>query len=183
MRWLAAIVAMVALVVWSLAITTAARATTYSPALRWAKPASIVLIDATGGTQSDYPVLNAVRAWNARTNDGMRISFGYNTSTAVGHRITVKRGTLASPTVGLARYTYSGSTIIKCDVTLSYAADYSGTKSMEIALHEIGHCLGLAHTTRSDSVMNSVVKSPYSGYPTAYDFADIKRLYPGTTPR
>jgi hypothetical protein len=44
-------------------------------------------------------------------------------------------------------------------------------------MHEIGHALGLAHNSRTDSIMN-ISRAFRFDYPTGYDFAEIERRYP-----
>jgi hypothetical protein len=55
----------------------------------------------------------------------------------------------------------------------------SGIRRAHVLSHEIGHAVGLAHTTRNDSVM-SVSNWSYDNvpYPTSYDYAEIERRYP-----
>ena len=56
---------------------------------------------------------------------------------------------------------------------------HDGINLFFVALHEIGHALGLEHTTKENAVMNSLYKE-YKGYNIQLDSDDIdgiKALY------
>jgi hypothetical protein len=59
----------------------------------------------------------------------------------------------------------------------SYRSRLNWDDRRSVVMHEIGHALGLAHNSRSDSLMN-VYRTFRFNYPTAYDFAEIERRYP-----
>ncbi len=55
----------------------------------------------------------------------------------------------------------------------------SGTRRAHVLSHEIGHAIGLAHTSRNDSVMSvSTWSYDHVPYPTSYDYSEIERRYP-----
>jgi predicted Zn-dependent protease len=59
----------------------------------------------------------------------------------------------------------------------SYRSRLNWGDRRSVIMHEIGHALGLAHNSRSDSIMN-VYRAFRFDYPTGYDFAEIERRYP-----
>lgn len=97
--------------------------------------------------------------------------------------------------VWVSRYTASDG---RCGVTTVWKDEYgrllyariqlnryyssclsSSTRRAHVMSHELGHAVGLAHTSRYDSVMNvSTWSYDNVPYPTSYDYSEIERRYP-----
>lgn len=150
-----------------------ASATTYSDRRHW-NARTVYVVDRTG---AGYAVREAVRRLN------------YSRGPYLSYRTTVPSGqpyiyvwqttAMSSGVAGLATTWTSGGHIVKASVKLNSAYDYMGSASMEIVLHELGHTLGLAHTSYTGpSLMQPTIRYPYVTWPSAYDKADLARLYP-----
>ena len=67
------------------------------------------------------------------------------------------------------------------DITFDTSEDWSETKFLETAVHELGHSLGLDHENDTDAIMNSVLGNKFAGKDEAFLFEDdiqgIRNLY------
>ena len=67
------------------------------------------------------------------------------------------------------------------DITFDTAENWSSTKFLETAVHELGHSLGLDHENDTDAIMNSVLGNKYQGKDKAFllddDIQGIRYLY------
>jgi matrixin len=105
------------------------------------------------------------------------MSFG---STFFGH-------TFGSNTLAVTYYSYSGSTMSEADIVFntdqswdSYRGNLQGPADVQrVALHELGHLLGLAHSNVSTAIMNAYINNSYTL--TADDIAGIQSLYGAST--
>ncbi|RJU01975.1 hypothetical protein D6T65_04975 [Arthrobacter frigidicola] len=110
----------------------------------------------------------AVGAWQGLS--GLNVTAGRWTDDRLmsQNSISVRHGGMLNPNwIGY----YSGQGI---------AIKPGGPNELATTVHEVGHALGLNHNQGNTSVMN-----PYLGagggalWPTAYDAANLRRLYPG----
>jgi predicted Zn-dependent protease len=136
---------------------------------QWAQ--RTVTVSDPSGTRK---VARAVRAWDKTTP----LRLVYTTKPCTGC-IHVWFGTLDDGGWSAqSSRTVDGSTITDC--SLGIASWYKPTFSLfdTVALHELGHCLGLAHTsdTTIPSVMQAVATVDYDR-PTAYDIGQLALLY------
>src|SRR5436309_3265406 len=101
---------------------------------------------------------------------------------------TVFGQSFGSSTLAVTYYRYSGSTMIEADILFNTAQSFdsyrgalrSGSYDIQrVALHELGHALGLAHPDQAgqhvSAVMNSVISDLYTL--TADDIAGGQSLY------
>lgn len=69
--------------------------------------------------------------------------------------------------------------IVKADIIIDDRGDYKTDFDLENVLsHQIGHILGQAHITESDSIMKSSVNRIYNTFMTSRDIQRIRDLYP-----
>jgi predicted Zn-dependent protease len=88
-----------------------------------------------------------------------------------------------SNTLAVTYYSFSGSTMIEADIVFNTAQSWdsyrgplrSAVDVQRVALHELGHLLGLAHSNLSTAIMNAYVNN--SDQLTADDIAGIQALY------
>jgi hypothetical protein len=121
--------------------------------------------------------------WSAHAN----ISFQQVTSTA-GAEIRFSDSYIDGPnrTLGYTNYAYSGRTFTSANVTFdsgevwhtsgSHVVSTDGANLFLVALHEIGHALGLDHYNGAPAVMNADLNRAVSDL-TASDISGIQALY------
>jgi predicted Zn-dependent protease len=136
---------------------------------RWAQ--TTITVSDPSGTRE---IAKAVRAWDRVTP----LRLAYTTKPCTGC-ITVWFGTLQQGNWSAqSQRTLDGSTITGCSVGI--ASWYKSAFSLfsTVVLHELGHCLGLAHTSEVTipSVMQAVATVDYDR-PTAYDVGQLALLY------
>ena len=88
-----------------------------------------------------------------------------------------------SNTLAVTYYSYSGSTMIEADIVFNTAWSWDSYRGslrsapdiQRVALHELGHVLGMAHSSLSNAIMNAYINNSY--LLTADDIAGIQSLY------
>ena len=126
---------------------------------------------------------SAFAAWTAVAN----INFAQTASVGTA-KIVLGMSAIDGPnnTLGVANYSYSGQSLIHSDITFdtgegwsgggTTAASASGAKLYYVAVHEIGHAIGLDHYNAAPAVMNSYLSPSLTGL-TASDIAGIQAIY------
>ncbi len=118
--------------------------------------------------QGDFD--DALQAAFDRWEEVAAIDFTYSASTSVD--VDVMMGSLTGSTVGLASYSYYDTapldTILDASVTLDSDenwAPYGGgaLDFFAVALHEIGHILGLSHVVDTSEIMNAFIATDNLG--------------------
>ncbi|MDR7040169.1 hypothetical protein J2X36_004950 [Methylobacterium sp. BE186] len=136
-------------------------------------------------------IQSAFATWSSVAN----ISFQQVSSTASAS-IDLTQGLIdgIGNTLGYANYAFSGQRMSAATVTFDSAEGWhaAGSKVVSnqgvdfflVALHEIGHALGLDHYNGKPEVMNSIISPSITGL-MAGDIAGIQALYgaaPGSAP-
>lgn len=124
--------------------------------------------DATAGTiqQQNTAIFNAANVWNTQSGTNFTIQINGDTNvTSVesdGVNAIIIRNESHPERIAEAVWSYdpSSNTILGCDIVF-YDRDHNfsvtgqgdGIDIQSIAIHELGHCLGLDHSTVADSVL------------------------------
>jgi len=88
-----------------------------------------------------------------------------------------------SNTLAVTSYSYSGSTMIEADIVFNTAWTWDSYRGplrsaidiQRVALHEVGHLIGLAHSSVSNTIMYPSINNAY--LLTSDDIAGVQALY------
>jgi len=126
--------------------------------------------------------LNGVNS-SSPVSQGDRLNSLAFASTFFGH-------SFGSSTLAITGYSYSGSTMIEADTLFNTAWTWDSYRGplqsamdiQRVALHELGHAIGLSHSTASGAIMNAYVGNQYTL--SSDDIAGAQALYgaPSGTP-
>jgi Matrixin len=136
----------------------------------WAVDASI--------SQTEMQSINAAFAeWSEVAN----IQF-QQVSSAAESDIDFSEGAIdgASNVLGVTSYSYSGGQLQSADIEFDSADNLSGSEFSLVAIHEIGHAIGLGHYNDDDAVMNSTANFGLDSL-TQSDIDGIVALYGANT--
>ena len=144
----------------------------------------LTIVDRTGDESWHAATRHAVEQWQAHAPAGVRIRWeaGAGTCRADGTRIsvcTVHQDQLGEGEdnlgrEGLSRSVSSRSHLLGAMVLVCGDCLLDTSRQRAIAVHEVGHALGLGHNEQADSVM---YPTGAGDVPTAVDVATLGQLY------
>ena len=181
-----------------LLILTDARMDAYSTmGPKWINPVVTYFVNSTNLDLPDATAEAAVRTgadvWSTQTNANFRFSFAggstQSTTTNDGINLVVFRNEANGSAIATTYSWFSGDSIIDADIVFWDAGFhfYAGASGCsggfyieDVAAHEFGHALGLAHTTVAGATMYPSISTCSSGARTldADDIAGVVSLYP-----
>lgn len=180
-----------ALLVWLLAVLPHAGAYVFMGS-KWPKPQTTFYVDIAG----------ASGAWNTAFEDAMTswavAGFDFNVvrnsysdpCVASDHRNGVRFHThfcgtaFGASTLAITSYMYVGSETVEADIVFNAneswnvytgALNYGSMDFQRVAVHELGHALGLGHENANHTIMTSVIGNVE--VPQADDIAGVRSLY------
>ena len=132
--------------------------------------------DIDGGISVDYRDLirNAFGVWASVTGVTF-VEMADSTSSNI--RLGQADIDGAGSVVGQAAYWYTGSTFLTAAISFDTDAFTSPGIFYSVALHEIGHAIGLGHSTSPDDTMYPYVSAQNVGGLSAEDMAGARALY------
>jgi predicted Zn-dependent protease len=144
-----------------------------------------------GNTSWNNAVSPALDMWNqVMGNLQLRRALNSTAPIVLGDRLnsmsfdsTYFGHSFGSNTLAVTYYSYSGSTMIEADIVFNTAWSWDSYRGslrsapdiQRVALHELGHVLGMAHSSLSNAIMNAYINNSY--LLTADDIAGIQSLY------
>lgn len=143
---------------------------------KWNEPVDVYSA-VSGG---NWKVAEAVAEWDIKSGAIVRMTTDINSANIVIQEGTASDCQTTSPTVAGCAYLPARNGGVASGKTNVYlmSAYRSFPAAEHIAIHELGHTLGLNHTSFSKSVMRtSVSNSNYFKTPQVYDYKDMKALY------
>jgi hypothetical protein len=178
--------------------TVAARAYSTS-AYKWAVNPVVVYVNPqnadVASTAAETAVQSALNTWSTQSGSSFRFQYGgrvSDTSTSVdGRNVVIFRNTAGSGAIATTYSWWSGGSRIDSDV-IFWDADWrfftgasgcsDGAYVEDVATHELGHSLGLGHSSVTDATMYSTYSrcSTSMRTPAADDITGLQALYPGS---
>jgi hypothetical protein len=144
-----------------------------SGTLHWAAN-KVYVVD---GTNAAWPVATAAERLD--NNSSLDLVW-VRTCPARSQCIFVKTKTLAGSNVGLTTYAYTGRDIVSATVYLDTRfASSSYRNRLADTTHELGHAVGLNHTSDKTSCMYPYVNVGATA-PNSADYSRLRYLYPAT---
>ncbi|WP_375431323.1 matrixin family metalloprotease [uncultured Friedmanniella sp.] len=160
-----------------LASTTTASAAVTAPS--WPKTVVYVYDTTAGLKKADGTPVWPVKAAAERWDNDNPVDYRYTAKPcpAGAQCVVVKQQELAGNTVGSAVTGSIGTELVSATVTLdkTFGARNSATRRRNVACHELGHALGLAHRSGETSCMTSYVTNQRN--PDKTDVTTLVRMY------
>lgn len=141
-------------------------------AFGWKWNKVVHVFDGTTSSPNNWKISEAAREWDVKSGVVIRMT----TNQAEAEIVVTEVNTTCG--VGCAYYPPTSNRVAYGQCRIELTRLFANYKMAEyIALHEMGHCLGLAHAPIGErSVMLAGTKIQFY-IPTSYDYKDMKRLY------
>jgi predicted Zn-dependent protease len=127
-------------------------------------------------TSTTWQVDKAITNWNAKNN--VHLYRVFTPITNFGINIYEQDLSAAGDVGGWAEFSNLGTVNQTCTVTLKRLT--STLFQPTATTHELGHCLGLDHTTHKGSIMNIPLSITAPNLPSSWDYNQLATLYPSS---
>lgn len=148
-----------------------------------------------GNTSWNAAAAPALDAWNSvlygvqfsRVMDSTAAVAAGDGVNSLAFADTIFGGSFGSNTLAVTQYYYRGSTMMEADTLVNTAQPWDSYRGplrssfdiQRVVLHELGHNLGLGHTSVAGAIMYPYVSDSYTL--TADDIAGVQALYAGAS--
>jgi hypothetical protein len=159
--------------------------------VRWPNAEAVFWANGDGDFWN-HAFIEAMAQWNNRSNFRFRYREAYADPCSVNYppinswtfRDTICGIAFGTTTLAVAQTRYSGSSIVESDIIFNankpwnvFSGEWDGVFDFRrVAVHELGHCLGLGHENQTIAIMNSRYSESVET-PRADDIAGLRAIY------
>ncbi|MDY7000374.1 MAG: matrixin family metalloprotease, partial [Thermodesulfobacteriota bacterium] len=147
---------------------------------KWQEKRATFFIKSNISASRKESIRSAMDQLSTVYKSSFRYVYGGTTNKIYGQKDGVNTadfGSLGSGYLGYSMWWYIGSKTIESDVRFNSSANWGVYSLLSVALHELGHSLGLGHSSNKNAIMYYMSNGRTSLHTD--DMNGIRKLYPG----